>query len=242
MRPRVLFLGGKLMKELKINIIFLFLTIGFIFLGCSNPAAPTPKSSTKAITAFIFTTPVATGIITESSHTIAITVPYGTAVTSLTPIIKDTGASLSPASGGEKDFTKQVTYTVTAADSSTTNYTVTVTIAPPGSSGITLTGSLLGDYTVIITLSGTGSIPAPDTTGQYPVFTVSSSANLKITASSTPTAVTYKWILDGVAQQPGSSPSIPLSSLSVQNHYLTLMLTNGIDPFRSATIILAVGN
>jgi hypothetical protein len=29
----VLFLGGKLMKELKINIIFLFLSIGFIFLA-----------------------------------------------------------------------------------------------------------------------------------------------------------------------------------------------------------------
>lgn len=43
----------------------------------------------------------------------------------LTPQITHTGASLSPLSGVEQDFTDPVTYTVTAGDSSTQIYTIT---------------------------------------------------------------------------------------------------------------------
>jgi len=84
----------------------------------------------KTITAFSFTTPTATGVITEADHTIAVTVPFGTNVTTLIPTIVITGASVSPASGVAHDFTSPVTYTVTAADSSAQAYIVTVTIAP----------------------------------------------------------------------------------------------------------------
>jgi hypothetical protein len=84
-------------------------------------------NSAKAITAFTFATPAATGVITEAAHAITITVPYGTNVTSLIPTITHTGASVSPASGTAQDFNNPVTYTVTAADSSTQTYTVTVT-------------------------------------------------------------------------------------------------------------------
>lgn len=92
-------------------------------LQAANPA--------KAITAFSFTNPVATSTINETAHTIAVTVPYGTNVTALVPTIAtSTGASVSPASGVAQNFTNPVTYTVTAADSSTQTYIVTVTIAP----------------------------------------------------------------------------------------------------------------
>jgi formylglycine-generating enzyme required for sulfatase activity len=84
-------------------------------------------NSAKAITAFTFATPAATGVITEAAHAITITVPYGTNVTSLIPTITHTGASVSPASGTAQNFNNPVTYTVTAADSSTQTYTVTVT-------------------------------------------------------------------------------------------------------------------
>ncbi len=59
---------------------------------------------------------------------ITLTVPYGTDPTSLTPTIVITGASVSPASGVPHNFTTPQTYTVTAADSSTQAYTVTVTV------------------------------------------------------------------------------------------------------------------
>ncbi|WP_238177842.1 DUF5018 domain-containing protein [Paenibacillus contaminans] len=83
----------------------------------------------KAITAFGFTTPSAAGTINEAAGTITVNVPYGTNVTSLTPTITQTGASISPGSGATRDFSNLVTYTVTAADGSTKSYTVTVNVA-----------------------------------------------------------------------------------------------------------------
>ena len=89
---------------------------------------PTP-SSVKAITAFSFTSPAAVGTITESTHSIAITVPSGTNIKALIPAITHTGASINPASGVAQDFTNPVTYTVTAADSTIQTYAVTVILA-----------------------------------------------------------------------------------------------------------------
>ena len=84
----------------------------------------------KAITAFSFPALTISGAITESTHAIAVTVPYGTDVTALAPSLTITGASVSPASGTAVNFSGPVSYTVTAADSTTQAYTVTVTVAP----------------------------------------------------------------------------------------------------------------
>ena len=54
----------------------------------------------------------------------------GTNVTSLTPTIAISGVSVAPASGASQSFTSPVAYTVTAADSSTQTYVVTVTVLP----------------------------------------------------------------------------------------------------------------
>ena len=94
----------------------------------------------KAITAFNFNglTPNVTGTVNEASKTIALTVPYGTNVTALVPSITHSGASVSPNTGVPQNFTSPVEYTVTAADSSTQKYIVTVTVASKpggGSSG-----------------------------------------------------------------------------------------------------------
>src|SRR5690606_15340907 len=97
-------------------------------------------SAPKEITAFDFTTPAATGVVNEADHTIAITVPYGTDVTALTPTITHTGASISPSSGDAQDFTNPVAYTVTAADTTTQAYTVTVTVAANPAKAITAFG------------------------------------------------------------------------------------------------------
>ncbi|MEO8065930.1 MAG: hypothetical protein ABI643_03725 [Candidatus Doudnabacteria bacterium] len=94
----------------------------------------------KAITSF---TILGNGTVTEANHTIAVTVPLGTDLSNLTPTIVITGASVSPASGIAQDFSSSQTYTVTAADSSTQDYQVTVTAAPnPGNSGATIGGGL----------------------------------------------------------------------------------------------------
>ncbi|MCX6111932.1 MAG: SUMF1/EgtB/PvdO family nonheme iron enzyme, partial [Proteobacteria bacterium] len=60
------------------------------------------------------------------TNTILLIAPYGTGLTSLTPTITITGVSVSPTFGAPNDFSSPVTYTVTAADSSTKDYIVTV--------------------------------------------------------------------------------------------------------------------
>src|SRR5664280_866334 len=113
---------GMAMKKL---FILLAVVLLMVIMGC--------KSSQKAITSFNFENPAAIGVITESTHSIAVTVPYGTDVTGLIPTITYTGESVSPASGVAQDFTNPVVYTVTAETGSTQDYTVTVTISSSSS-------------------------------------------------------------------------------------------------------------
>jgi hypothetical protein len=87
----------------------------------------------KAITAFSFTAPAATGII--SGTNIAVTVPIATDVTALVATFTTTGASVAVSGVAQttavtaNDFTSAVTYTVTATDATTQDYTVTVTVS-----------------------------------------------------------------------------------------------------------------
>ena len=69
------------------------------------------------------------GAIDEEKHTISVFLPYGTAVTALTPEIETSqGAQLDKT--GAQDFTNPVSYQVTSEDgSASVAYTVTVTVA-----------------------------------------------------------------------------------------------------------------
>jgi hypothetical protein len=71
---------------------------------------------------------------TITGTSIALTLPSGTDLTSLTPTIAITGASVAPASGVAQSFVGPASYTVTAANGSTASYLVTVTVlaSPPG--------------------------------------------------------------------------------------------------------------
>jgi hypothetical protein len=71
--------------------------------------------------------PPVAGII--SGTDISVTVPYGTTLTSLTPAITHSGASIDPATNVAQDFSSPVEYIITAADNSTATWTVTVTAA-----------------------------------------------------------------------------------------------------------------
>ena len=67
------------------------------------------------------------GAVNNSTNTITITMPRGTDVTKLTPVIATNGVkSLTPGNGETVDFTNAVTYTATMEDGSTKTYTVTV--------------------------------------------------------------------------------------------------------------------
>jgi|GEM_PF-2634396 len=94
-------------------------------------------NTAKEITAFSFAglSPVVNGTITGT--TITLTVPFGTSRNPLTATFTTTGASVkigtaTQTSGvTQNDFTSSKTYIVTAADTSTKNYTVTVNVAAP---------------------------------------------------------------------------------------------------------------
>jgi hypothetical protein len=94
-----------------------------------------PPDASKTLTAFGFTSPPATGVINETLHTVAVTVPFGTDRSALVATFATTGASVAVGAAPQvsgvtaNDFTSPRTYTVTAADASTQAYVVTVTAA-----------------------------------------------------------------------------------------------------------------
>ena len=80
---------------------------------------------TNAITSFKIG--AAVGVINNTLNTIAITVPAGTVVTALTPVITHNGKMIDKTTA--QDFTNPVTYKITAENLSTRTYTVTVAVA-----------------------------------------------------------------------------------------------------------------
>ncbi|OHD16778.1 MAG: hypothetical protein A2087_05350 [Spirochaetes bacterium GWD1_61_31] len=107
-----------------------------------NVTVSIASNSSKAITAFDFNSSLnvgagllsdVTGVIDEGAHTISLAVPFAVIVTGLKPDIVHTGASVSPTTMTAVDFTLPVTYTVTAGDASTQEYSVMVTSLPASS-------------------------------------------------------------------------------------------------------------
>ena len=121
----------------KIFVVFGILILGLLLTYCVNSSNSVPPSTAKAITELTFESPLSVGTINETSHTIEIVVPFGTDVTVLIPTIVHTGAGVSPPSGEAQNFTNPMVYTVTAADTSTQDYTVTVIVAPSDAKAIT---------------------------------------------------------------------------------------------------------
>jgi hypothetical protein len=121
---------------MKKHILKAFPVIILIILSVVSCPAPAGPSSDKAITAYSFTSPAATGTIDETAKTIAVAVPFGTSPNGLVATFTTTGASVKVGTTAQvsgttpNNFGNDVVYTVTAADASTVNYTVTVTIAP----------------------------------------------------------------------------------------------------------------
>ena len=85
----------------------------------------TATTTAKGITSFSING--VAGAVNNSTNTITITMPRGTDVTKLTPVIATNGVkSLTPGNGETVDFTNAVTYTATMEDGSSKTYTVTV--------------------------------------------------------------------------------------------------------------------
>jgi hypothetical protein len=95
--------------------------------------APPVPSDEKAITAF--SVDGVDGAIDEAAKTIAVTLPYGSNISSLTPELTHTGVNYSPP--GAQNFTRPVTYYIMAEDGAMQNYTVTITVLKNPAKAIT---------------------------------------------------------------------------------------------------------
>ena len=85
----------------------------------------TATTTAKGITSFSING--VAGAVNNSTNTITITMPRGTNVTKLTPVIATNGVkSLTPGNGETVNFTNAVTYTAAMEDGSSKTYTVTV--------------------------------------------------------------------------------------------------------------------
>jgi hypothetical protein len=89
----------------------------------------------KAITAFSFSSPAATGVIDETAKTISISVPYGTDITTLVADFSisefanaKVGITDQVSSTTSNDYTNPVSYLITAEDGTFVTYVVSVTV------------------------------------------------------------------------------------------------------------------
>ncbi len=118
------------MKKLFPNSTLLVIC-AIIFSCCHKDkiSAVAPiKSTEKNILSFTFIG-LPKGEIDQTKKTIQFTVPTGTIVTGLKPVIQVSAkATVNPPSGQAQDFTNKVTYTVTAEDGSTQEYKVSVAV------------------------------------------------------------------------------------------------------------------
>jgi hypothetical protein len=114
----------------KILTIILSLSLFIsMFCGVVPQNVFADAGSDKDITAFSVNGQVGQEVIDAGNHTVTFHMPYGMNITGLSPAITvSPNASINPNSGFTRNFTNPVTYTVTAQDNSTVDWTVTCVV------------------------------------------------------------------------------------------------------------------
>ena len=98
-----------------------------------DESSTTPDTTTGKIGAYIVNG--VSGTVDNTTGLITVTLPNGTDLTSLAPVITISGAkSISPASGATVDLSSPVTYTLTMEDGTTRTYTVRAYVEAPSTS------------------------------------------------------------------------------------------------------------
>ncbi|TXK84853.1 S-layer homology domain-containing protein, partial [Paenibacillus sp. N3.4] len=210
-------------------------------------------SSAKDLTTFSFEglSPAVVGTI--SSTNIALTVPHGTAVTSLVAtFLSSAGSTVKVGTTAQvsgttsNDFTSPVTYIVTAQDGTTKSYTVTVTITASSSKDLTAF-SFEGLKPVVVgTINGSSiSLTVPhgtSVTSLVATFTSSAGSTVKVgtttqvsgtTANDLTSPVTYT-----VTAQDGTTKSytVTVTVTASSSKDLTAFSFEGFSPAVVGTI------
>ncbi|UII76806.1 hypothetical protein LV716_03170 [Flagellimonas sp. HMM57] len=151
--------------------VFLLLIPYLLITACSkdddndgNTDKSTDKSSAKEMVSFTFLasdndelSEDAKAVLDKAEKKATVTLPFGTPVTSLRPVIEvSQGATIDPADKTDTDFSSAVRYTVTAEDGSTAVYTVSV---------LANANALPGDFTLTAPEEGATGISVFPTFG-----------------------------------------------------------------------------
>jgi uncharacterized protein YcfJ len=178
-------------------------------------------SDAKAITSFN----IGNAVGTIEEQAISVTVPYGTDITSLSPVIGFTGATVNPASGTPQDFANPVTYQVAADDGSTKDYTVTVQFAA-GKPLVTVAFTALTSEAVDLTLDPESDLSrtAKDT--------------LQISVTGSPQV---RWFING-GEQSATDGTITIAAIDypVGIHRVTALVYKGMVPYSDEVIFKIV--
>jgi len=169
-----------------------------------------PNSENDILT-FSFPEQTGEAVINATSHTVNIEVAYGTVLTALTPTITvSANATIDPLSGVAQDFSSAVTYTVTAENGETQDWTVTVTEEAPQSNENDILSFSFAEQTGVATINATNHTVNVEVangtvlTALTPTITVSANATinpLSGVARDFSSAVTYTVTAeDGTAQ------------------------------------------
>jgi hypothetical protein len=127
-------MGAEIVQRKYGAVWLLMLVVSAYLAACGGGGGLTPSSSAKEITSFSLDG--VTGVINETNKTVAVTMPFGTNVTSLVATFTTTGASVAVGATTQisgttaNDFTNPLTYKVTAEDGSTVDYTVNTASTP----------------------------------------------------------------------------------------------------------------
>lgn len=127
MEQRFVYLKSILMKKIMALASFVFICL---LTSCTKDDERVKSSEKEIISFAVLSASDSVKVdINHTQSTIAVSVPFGTDVKSLTPTIQLPGfTAVTPASGVAQDFSAPVKYTVTAEDGSKKEYTVAVTV------------------------------------------------------------------------------------------------------------------
>ncbi|MDR0729111.1 MAG: DUF5018 domain-containing protein [Prevotellaceae bacterium] len=123
------------MKKTKLVLVKYLLILVLIvpMASCSeDEPVETPKRTEKEITEFSIPSLELTGVVDPTAHSITLTVAPDfdqSSLESVVPDIKYKGVNIEPAVTEPQNFTRDVTYKVTAEDGSSQNYTVSLTVS-----------------------------------------------------------------------------------------------------------------
>lgn len=147
----------------RLTILALVLVVGGVFV--SSCEKEEPLSSKKEILSFIFEASKNAELDSNtigaiSGTTVSANVPFGTTISNLIPSIEvSPKAQLNPAMGSTTDFSTPVSYTVTAEDGSTKEFTINVGTDPAPFLGTWISGTIdfgLGLMQIKVTMEADG--------------------------------------------------------------------------------------